>query len=126
MNEHALSPSMRGIPDSARVHTPPGKLLAFLQRERLYNAGEDFPRFSTGEPARPETDVRLPIYAAAPCDTHGNAMQETRPPCPDCGGQIEYAEYGYVPGTRQCRDCEALFADSRYSAFIDRYAPPPP
>jgi hypothetical protein len=32
------------------------------------------------------------------------------PPCPDCGGGlIIWHEAGYVPGTRQCVECQSLF-----------------
>lgn len=31
------------------------------------------------------------------------------PPCPDCGGILEWAEAGRVPGWRQCADCGAEF-----------------
>lgn len=31
------------------------------------------------------------------------------PPCPDCGGAVQWAEAGYAPGTRECADCGSLF-----------------
>lgn len=32
------------------------------------------------------------------------------PPCPDCGGVLQWAEAGYVPGARQCASCRSLFS----------------
>ena len=32
------------------------------------------------------------------------------PACPDCGGNIVWAEAGHVPGTRQCVACGSLFS----------------
>jgi len=32
------------------------------------------------------------------------------PPCPDCGGEIVWAEAGYVPGTRRCVACGSRFS----------------
>lgn len=31
------------------------------------------------------------------------------PPCPDCGGVLESAEAGLVPGARRCEGCGSLF-----------------
>lgn len=31
------------------------------------------------------------------------------PPCPDCDGELEWAEAGHVPGARQCTGCGHLF-----------------
>ena len=119
-----LPPSMRGETDPSSIPaTPPGTVLAYLQRERFYHAGESFPRFASGDPARRENDVRLPVYASAPLDASGNATGEVNPPCADCGGVIEWHENGFAPGTRRCAACGALFADPRYSASCDRYAP---
>ena len=30
--------------------------------------------------------------------------------CPDCGGTWEWAEAGYVPGARKCRQCGSMFS----------------
>ena len=27
------------------------------------------------------------------------------PPCPDCGGKLRWAEFGRMPGARECADC---------------------
>lgn len=32
------------------------------------------------------------------------------PRCPDCGGEVVWAEAGNVPGTRACSECRSLFA----------------
>lgn len=32
------------------------------------------------------------------------------PPCPDCGGALQWAEAGWVPGARECAACGSLFA----------------
>jgi len=123
--EYPAPLSVRGVPDPDAPETvDPGQVIAFLQRERLYNAGEDVPHFRTGAgevPAMPENHVDLPIRADYPIAPDGNAIGELYPDCPDCGGLIEWAEARYVPGTRQCTACKALYADSRYSASIDVY-----
>jgi hypothetical protein len=31
------------------------------------------------------------------------------PPCPDCGGKVEWAEWGQVPGSRRCDQCKQFF-----------------
>lgn len=31
------------------------------------------------------------------------------PPCPDCGGELEHAEAGSVPGARRCAACGSVF-----------------
>ena len=118
-----LPPSMRDVPD--RVHTPPGAVLGYLHRERFWSGRDDFPRWSDGRPARPETDVRLEILAAAPLDPDGNALGVKYPACPDCGaeGCFRWFEAGYSPGTRICMGCEGLFADARFSRWADVYAP---
>ena len=41
------------------------------------------------------------------------------PPCPDCGGVLEWAEAGYVPGARECTTCRSLF-------MVDGRPDPPP
>ena len=53
------------------------------------------------------------------------------PACPDCGGNIVWAEAGHVPGTRQCVACGSLFSVQtdggkvylcREKLFLDAYA----
>ena len=44
-----------------------------------------------------------PIYLMP--EDHHLQPAETLPPCPDCGGIIEWAEYGRVPGSRKCAGC---------------------
>lgn len=34
---------------------------------------------------------------------------EKLPPCPDCGGVIEWAEFGRAPGSRKCAGCNANY-----------------
>ena len=62
-----------------------------------------------GVEAIPENDVCIPIRS------DGEGMSPN-PPCPDCGGRIEYAEAGGVPGSRECADCGSRFQDSRWGA----------
>ena len=75
-----------------------------LRRERLYLDG--VPHFSIGldlVPAAAGLDVDLPIREVLegsipdPDDPDG-----WYPRCPDCGGRIEWAENGGVPGSRRC------------------------
>lgn len=37
------------------------------------------------------------------------------PKCPDCGGEVVWAEAGYVPGTRECKNCRSLFMIDTWS-----------
>ena len=32
------------------------------------------------------------------------------PKCPDCGGNVEWFEAGYAPGTRKCLGCGSMFS----------------
>ncbi len=36
------------------------------------------------------------------------------PACPDCGGQILWAEAGGVPGSRKCNKCGSRYVDTTY------------
>ena len=33
------------------------------------------------------------------------SMEDPLPPCPECGGEIRWAEWGGTPGDRECRGC---------------------
>ena len=71
--------------------------------------------------ATPDLDtLDLMIRTDAWDAARGRPGEEHYPACPDCGGQIVWAEAGRVPGSRQCSSCGSTFADTRYScAWID-------
>lgn len=61
--------------------------------------------------ALPENDI-LPI----PIEEPGPDGVQKYPPCPDCKGEVVWAENGRVSGSRKCVECGSCFADSRYHA----------
>ena len=113
---HDLPPSARGVRRQPIIRRHQ------LRREthRCANDRHETDHFRIrGEdaPASAERDVTLEIVETIP--PRGFAREEY-PPCPDCGGEIVWAEAGGVPGSRKCMGCGSAFADARYSAaYLD-------
>ena len=94
-----------------------------ISRE-VYGDGSAFGAFhflvmAESRPATPEHDVSIPVFA----DADGRIVG-THPKCPDCGGNIVWAEAGGVPGSRKCvgdgnhqwegDGCGSRFVDAQY------------
>ena len=90
----------------AREYLGIGRLLGTIQRERYYSG--DVAYFEIGCESREAVqsdDVVLPIVERADLSWDApvrNAFLPEYPRCPDCGGRIEWAEAGGVPGSRRC------------------------
>ena len=90
----------------AREYLGIGRLLGTIQRERYYSG--DIAYFEIGCESREaiaSDDVVLPIVERADLSWDApvrNAFLPEYPRCPDCGGRIEWAEAGGVPGSRRC------------------------
>ena len=64
-------------------------------------------------------DVELPIPSSPDDGVYYNPVNygdEGYPACPDCGGDLVWAEAGRVPGSRECGSCGSQFADMRWHA----------
>ena len=93
-----------------------GARIGTLRRERYYSqeGREDVAYFEIrGESRRAVAadDVDIPIVEDVPAeitDEHGYRYRPSGrflpsyPACPDCGGRVEWAEAGGVPGSRRC------------------------
>ena len=87
--------------EPAREYLGVGRLLGHVQRERFYDRDTDTAYFEVaGEwrEAIQSDDVVLPIVESLA----GPVYLPDYPRCPDCGGRIEWAEAGGVPGSRRC------------------------
>lgn len=85
--------------EPAREYLGIGRLVGHVRRERYYSGGRAY--FEIGDESRAAVeadDVALPIVEAL---TEPVYLPEY-PRCPDCGGRIEWAEAGGVPGSRRC------------------------
>ena len=83
----------------AREYLGIGRLVGHVQRERSYSY--DVAYFEIGCESREAVqsdDVVLPIVESLA----GPVYLPEYPRCPDCGGRIEWAEAGGVPGSRRC------------------------
>ena len=110
----AVSGTDPGTGSPIRAYLGRGRLLGTICRERSYDTsgpGEATAYFTIGDDgreARAEDDVHLPIVGCMHVQTGPGSWEETGeflpayPRCPDCGGRIEWAEYGGVPGSRRC------------------------
>ena len=87
-----------------------GYLVGTIQRERNYGSGGDV-FFEIGDEYRDAVasdDIKLPIVEVRAQTVWEYAAQgpdiflPEYPRCPDCGGRIEWAEAGRVPGSRRC------------------------
>ena len=94
--------------EPAREYLGVGRLLGTIQRERYYDRDTDTAWFEVGGEGREAVqsdDVVLPIVERADLSWDApvrNAFLPEYPRCPDCGGRIEWAEAGGVPGSRRC------------------------
>lgn len=90
-----------------------------IRRERSYTDDSTF-FVIRGEyvDADPSEDVELPIPSAPGGEYYNpvNAGDAGYPACPDCGGDLVWAEAGRVPGSRDCISCGSQFADMRWHA----------
>lgn len=92
--------------EPAREYLGIGRLLGYVQRERYYSG--DIAYFEIGCESREAVqsdDAVLPIVERADLSWDApvrNAFMPEYPRCPDCGGRIEWAEAGGVPGSRRC------------------------
>ena len=82
---------------------------AVLVRERWYDPDDDRPRFSVAG-----NDVLADVGADVLRIQPAGAMT-----CADCGGRVEWAEAGGVPGSRRCvvEACESAFSDLTYAPY---------
>jgi predicted RNA-binding Zn-ribbon protein involved in translation (DUF1610 family) len=79
---------------------------AFLRRERLYVGGSNGHTCRVGaEYGQPDDGLLVEMGPVT-----GAWYDVPLPACPDCGGEVVWAEAGYVPGTRQCTGCGSLFS----------------
>ena len=80
-----------------------------LIRERIYESADPnivvFRIRGETVNATSELDISVPH--------EGNG---TYPPCPDCGGEIEWTESGHSPGARKCSGCGSEFCDCVYGS----------
>ena len=89
---------------------------AFLRRERLYVGGSSGHTCRIGaEYDQPDDGLRIEMGTVT-----GAWYNVPLPACPDCGGEVVWAEAGYVTGTRQCTGCGSLF-----SVQTEQVAEPP-
>jgi len=79
---------------------------AVLRRLRCQRAGVD--GFIVGGRWRSADNTERREVDMGPVGD-GAWWELTLPPCPDCGGQLEHAEAGWVPGARQCSGCGAMW-----------------
>ena len=113
---HAWGPSV----DGARAYLGCGELMGMLRRERTYvvdgyGGVAHYCVSGVDVPAADHADVALPIVADS-----DRRYLPAYPNCPDCGGEVEWAEAGRVPGSRECAQCGSTFADTQYSmSFSD-------
>ena len=85
--------------EPAREYLGVGRLVGHVQRERHYS--DDVAYFEVAGESREAVqsdDVVLPIVESLA----GPVYLPDYPRCPDCGGRIEWAEAGGVPGSRRC------------------------
>ena len=108
---------------------PTVAVLGFVTREPCRTAGgrdtsdDTFSKRGATVPADPEHDVCLPILEA------GDGRMEY-PRCPDCGGEIVWAEADSVAGSRACiGDADDRSESRRWRDYIETAAangePPP-
>ena len=92
--------------EPAREYLGVGRLLGTIQRERYYSGDVAYFEIGCeGREAVQSDDVVLPIVERADLSWDApvrNAFLPEYPRCPDCGGRIEWAEAGGVPGSRRC------------------------
>ena len=89
-----------------------------LHRERTYTSGDKiwFEICGKDVPATRKLDVDL-IYHNRTVWHGGVGIPmhiDDYPACPDCGGEIVWAEAGRVPGSRKCDACGSTFVDTAY------------
>ena len=92
-----------------------------IHRERFYIEGPDgmvayFQIGAKGWFAKKSKDVDLTYHSRISWqDGSGEPLDVLDfPKCPDCGGHIEWAEAGGVPGSRKCRKCGSRYVDTTY------------
>ena len=52
---------------------------------------------------QPDVDIEMGEFV-------GSWWDVPLPACPDCGGELFWAEAGHVPGARECETCGSLFS----------------
>ena len=77
---------------------------SYFGDEVFFCISEEYVRAEAGR------DVCIPIPDGA------EAGDSRYPSCPDCGGDVVWAEAGRVPGSRDCTSCGSEFADMKYHA----------
>ena len=88
----------RETDEPTREYLGRGYLVGWLHRERPYL--DDAPYFTIRGEDRETTadvDVALPIV-----ENEAGRFLPEYPRCPDCGGEVVWADAGRVPGSRQC------------------------
>lgn len=79
-----------------------------LQRQKMQQNREDIYQFQ-GDIVSAD-DVENVSIDMGVIGTLDSCWDLPLPQCPDCGGEIVWAENGYVPGTRECTKCHSIFA----------------
>jgi hypothetical protein len=103
---------LREIPASGLVRTyaeeAPASTVVSLRRLRTFTAGDDAVSYKVrGRYVGADNVEDVNVLAGPVTDS---CWTVPLPPCPDCGGNVVWAEAGLVPGARECLRCGSLFS----------------
>ncbi len=87
-------------------------ICVILRRARLHSAGPDGDEVTarvSGETVDFDSAPTVEIDMGSTEHPPQAWWEIPLPPCPDCGGEIIWAEAGHAPGTRECTRCKSLF-----------------